>query len=115
MLIRFSALGDVILLRPTVDSLLELYSNVTIWIVSNKKNHSLFNHHERIKFIGVDLGNNIFKIFKQIKQQTSGVSLDVVYDLHDVIRSKILCLMLSSKTDVTRVFEKQRNLKNMSD
>lgn len=111
MLIRFSALGDVILLRPTVDSLLELYSNVTIWIVSNKKNHSLFNHHERVKFIGVDLGNNIFKIFKQIKQQTSGVSLDVVYDLHDVIRSKIIRLLLVNKTQKTRVFYKNRSLK----
>jgi len=115
LIIRFSALGDVILVRPIIQLFLKTYPEVRIWMVSNIKNKSIFDFDERLKFIGIDFNSNekkIFQIAKKVKEVSGNINFNGIYDLHDVIRSKILCLMLSSKTDVTRVFEKQRSLKN---
>ena len=77
-------------------------------MVSNKNNESLFNYNERIKFIGVDLRKNVFKIYQQVKKDTNFIKFDGIYDFHDVIRSKSLCFLLKNKTDNYRVFFKDR-------
>ena len=84
-------------------------------MISNVNNKSIFDFDERLKFIGIDFNSKekkIFQIAKKVRVVSGNINFNGVYDLHDVIRSKILCLLLSSKTDVTRVFEKQRSLKN---
>jgi ADP-heptose:LPS heptosyltransferase len=84
-------------------------------MVSNVNNKSIFDFDERLKFIGIDFNSkekNIFQIAKKVKVASRNIDFNGIYDLHDVIRSKILCLLLSSKTNVSRVFEKQRSLKN---
>ena len=84
-------------------------------MVSNVNNKSIFDFDERLKFIGIDFNSkekNIFQIAKKVKVASRNIDFNGIYDLHDVIRSKILCMLLSSKTDVSRVFEKQRSLKN---
>jgi ADP-heptose:LPS heptosyltransferase len=84
-------------------------------MVSNINNKSIFDFDERLKFIGIDFNSKekkIFLIAKKVKVVSGNINFNGIYDLHDVIRSKILCLMLSSKTEITRVFEKQRGLKN---
>ena len=84
-------------------------------MISNVNNKSIFNFDERLKFIGIDFNSeekNIFQIAKKVKEVSGNINFNGIYDLHDVIRSKILCFLLSSKTDITRVFEKQRSLKN---
>ena len=83
-------------------------------MVSNVNNKSIFDFDERLKFIGIDFNSkekNIFQIAKKVKEVSRNINFNGIYDLHDVIRSKILCLLLSAKTDVTRVYEKQRSLK----
>ena len=83
-------------------------------MVSNVNNKSIFDFEERLKFIGIDFSSNdknIFQIAKKVKEVSGNINFNGIYDLHDVIRSKILCLLLSAKTDVTRVYEKQRSLK----
>ena len=83
-------------------------------MVSNVNNKSIFDFEERLKFIGIDFSSNdknIFQIAKKVKEVSGNINFNRIYDLHDVIRSKILCLLLSAKTDVTRVYEKQRSLK----
>ena len=83
-------------------------------MVSNVNNKSIFDFDERLKFIGIDFNSkekNIFQIAKKVKVASKYIDFNGIYDLHDVIRSKILCMLLSSKTDVSRVFEKQRSLK----
>ena len=84
-------------------------------MVSNINNKSIFDFDDRLKFIGIDFNSKekkIFLIAKKVKVVSGNINFNGIYDLHDVIRSKILCLMLSSKTEITRVFEKQRGLKN---
>ena len=86
-----------------------------MWLVTNKNNQSIFNFHERIKFIGIDFNSpqkNIFQISKTIKEVSNNLHFDGVYDLHDVIRSKILRFILYPKTKIHRVFLKERSLKN---
>ena len=83
-------------------------------MVSNVNNKSIFDFEERLKFIGIDFSSNdknIFQIAKKVKEVSGNINFNGIYDLHDVIRSKILCLLLSAKTDFTRVYEKQRSLK----
>ena len=57
MIIRFSALGDVILVRPIIQLFLKTYPDVRIWMVSNIKNKSIFDFDERLKFIGIDFNS----------------------------------------------------------
>ena len=83
-------------------------------MVSNVNNKSIFDFEERLKFIGIDFSSNdknIFQIAKKVKEVSGNINFNGIYDLHDVIRSKILCFLLSTKTDFTRVIEKERNLK----
>ena len=54
LIIRFSALGDVILTIPVINALLQKKTNVKIWITSDIKNKSLFDFDERVHFIGAD-------------------------------------------------------------
>ena len=83
-------------------------------MVSNLNNKSIFNFDERLKFIGIDFNSkekNIFRIAKKVKEVSGNINFNGIYDLHDVIRSKILRFLLSTKADVTRIFAKQRSLK----
>ena len=88
----------MILLRPVVDTLLKTYSDVIIWMVTDQKNESLFNHDPRIKFIGVDLNNNILQILRQIKTASNLTYFNGIYDLHNVIRSQFIRFFLKNKT-----------------
>ena len=83
-------------------------------MVSNENTRSIFNFDERLKFIGIDFKSkqkNIFQIAKKVKEVSGNINFNGIYDLHDVIRSKTLRILLSPKADVVRVFEKQRSLK----
>ena len=95
--------------------MIKTYPNLNVWLVTNKNNQSIFNFHERIKFIGIDFKSrqkNVFQISKTIKEVSNNLHFDGVYDLHDVIRSKILRFILYPKTKIHRVFLKERSLKN---
>ena len=68
-------------------------------MVSNVNNKSIFDFEERLKFIGIDFSSNeknIFQIAKKVKEVSRNINFNGIYDLHDVIRSKILCLLLSA-------------------
>jgi ADP-heptose:LPS heptosyltransferase len=83
-------------------------------MVSNVDYKSIFDFDVRLKFIGINFSSKekkIFQVAKKVKEISGNINFNGIYDLHDVIRSKTLCLLLSTKTDVTRVFKKQRNLK----
>ena len=101
----------MILLRPVVDTLLKAYSDVIIWIVSDQKNESLFNHDSRIKFIGVDLNNNILQILRQIRTASNLTYFNGIYDLHNVIRSQFIRFFLKNKTQKISVYLKERSRK----
>ena len=93
LIIRFSALGDVILTIPVVNALIENNSDLNIWILSNAKNKMLFEFSERVHFVGAELKwehKKVHKLNSFVNKLHEANKFDIVYDLHDVIRSKIL-------------------------
>ena len=114
LIIRFSALGDVILTIPVVNALIESNSNLNIWILSNVKNKTLFEFSDRVHFIGADLNgkhNKIYKLNSFVNKTHETNKFDIVYDLHDVIRSKILRFNFMLKGVKTRKYIKGRKEK----
>ena len=109
-----SALGDVILTIPVVNTLIEKNTDLNIWICSDLKNKTLFDFNKRIHFIGADLKgkhSNIHKLISLINETHSNIKFDIVYDLHDVIRSKLIRFNFLLKGVKTRKFNKGRKEK----
>ena len=116
LIIRFSSLGDIILIRPVVISLLKEYPNTNISILSNINFKSLFEFDHRIHFIGIDLNKekkNISQIINHVFKEHQAKKFNAIYDLHNVIRSKAIRLVLKTKGVKTRVFEKGRKEKKL--
>ena len=114
LIIRLSALGDVILTIPVVNTLIENNNDLNIWICSDLKNKTLFDFSKRIHFIEADLKGkhrNIRKLISLINETHSNVKFDIVYDLHDVLRSKLIRFNFLLKGVKTRKFNKGRNEK----
>ncbi len=121
MVIRFSAMGDVALTRPVLQTILEANNNLTITMVTNKSFKALFNGIDRLAFVGVDLKgehkgfSGLYKLFRQLRNKDK---VDYVIDLHDVVRSWVLCSMFSlrgvkyERIDKGRAEKKQLTDKN---
>lgn len=96
LVIRFSALGDVAMTVPVIKNVLDQNPGVHITFVSNAFMEPLFKGIERCDFIPAFLQKEhkglagILKLFSKI---THGQKFDLVIDLHDVLRSKILRLL----------------------
>lgn len=93
LVMRFSALGDVVLVVPVLKALLEDNPNLTLLMLSNKEYAVLFQGMERVQFIGVDLKKKhagilgIVRIFNMVRKE---FAFDLVADLHGVIRTQLL-------------------------
>ncbi len=102
----------MILIRPVLSALHKKYPKVNVTILSNKNFKTLFDFDNRIRFIGVDFKSKegkILNLINEVNKLNKEYEFDFIYDLHDVIRTKILiCVFDSSKV---RVFEKGRKEK----
>ena len=75
LIIRFSSLGDVILIRPVLTALHKKYPKVKVTILSNQNFKSLFDFDNRIRFIGVDLKSKEGKILNLINEVNKKANL----------------------------------------
>lgn len=89
---RFSAFGDVAMIVPVLREFLEQNTQVEVIMVSRKNFGDLFNGIDRLKFHGANLEEykGFWGLKKLHKELLRIYKIDVVADLHDVIRSKIL-------------------------
>ncbi|MDY3520125.1 glycosyltransferase family 9 protein [Riemerella anatipestifer] len=89
---RFSAFGDVAMIVPLLREFLEQNPQVEVIMVSRKNFSDLFNGIDRLKFHGANLEEykGFWGLKKLHKELLSIYKIDVVADLHDVIRTKIL-------------------------
>lgn len=91
-MIRFSALGDVAMTVPVVYSLAERYPQADITVLSRPFARPLFaDMPDNVHFRGADLGcyhgtAGMFRLFRELKRE----GYDMVADLHDVLRTKLL-------------------------
>lgn len=92
LVIRLSAMGDVAMTIPVLRAFRQQYPEVKITAVSHKFFKPFFDTIPGVCFYGVNLSkrhkgfDGIFKIFADLKK----LDIDVVADLHNVLRSKII-------------------------
>ncbi|GLB52882.1 heptosyltransferase [Neptunitalea chrysea] len=92
LVIRLSAMGDVAMTIPVLRAFRQQYPEVRITAVSHHFFKPLFDTIPGVHFYGVNLNkrhkgfDGIFKIFADLKR----LNIDVVADLHNVLRSKII-------------------------
>lgn len=111
LVIRFSALGDVVMIVPVVKAFLATHPQSEIIMLSDQKMADLFIGIDRLIFVGADLKNKhkslwgIYQLFQQIKK---GYQFDFVADLHGVIRSHLLRILFKLSKKATAVIDKGR-------
>lgn len=95
--IRFSALGDVAMTVPVIDSLARQYPDLSITMLSKGFVAPLFAHMPaNVHFKGVNLNDykglsGLYRLFKELKRE----QFDAIADIHDVLRTKILRLFFA--------------------
>jgi ADP-heptose:LPS heptosyltransferase len=103
LVMRFSALGDIAMTVPVIRNLLHQYPSLHVTFVSVPFVQPLFAGIDRLQFYGVDIKKEfkgfagLYKLGKKIKKE---ISFDAVADLHDVLRTKLLRLLLGKKNAV---------------
>lgn len=111
LVIRFSALGDVVMTVPVVKTFLAAHPQSEIIMLSDQKMADLFAGIDRLVFVGADLKKKhkgiwgIYQLFKQIKKTHQ---FDFVADLHGVIRSHLLRVLFKLSKKTTAVIDKGR-------
>ena len=97
LVVRFSALGDVAMTVPVIDSLARQYPDLSITMLSKGFVAPLFaNMPQNVQFKGVNLNDykglaGLYRLFKELKRE----HFDAIADVHDVLRTKILRFFFS--------------------
>lgn len=103
LVIRMSAMGDVAMTVPVIKTLIAQHPNIKITLVSKGFLKPLFDDIEQVTFFTADVKGKhrgfkgIYKLYKELKS----LNFDVVADLHNVLRSKLLRTLF--KLDGTKV------------
>lgn len=111
LVMRFSALGDVVMTVPVVKSFLSANPRVEIIMLSDQRMADVYKGIDRLVFVGADLKNKhkglkgIYRLFQQLKKN---YQFNQVADLHGVIRSHILRFLFRLNKKTTAVIDKGR-------
>lgn len=110
LVIRLSAMGDVAMTVPVLQALVLQYPDVKITVVSRPFFEPFFEDIPNVCFFGVDLKKRhkgfigILRLFKDLQ----ALKIDVVADLHNVLRSKVLRNLFALKGKKTAATDKGR-------
>ena len=111
LVIRFSALGDVVMTVPVIKAFLSAHPRAEIIMLSDARMADLFQDIDRLVFVGADLKHKhkgligIYRLFQQLKKTHQ---FDLVADLHGVLRSHVLRLLFRMSKKTTAVIDKGR-------
>ena len=95
LLFRFSAMGDVAMTAAALREFAPAYPEIHFTIVSRPLFAPFFEGMDNLSFIAADFKNNykglpgLWRLFHELRRQKP----DVVADLHDVLRTKILRIL----------------------
>jgi ADP-heptose:LPS heptosyltransferase len=112
LVLRFSAMGDVVLLVPVIKSLVVRYPDVEVTVVTRPKFASFFTDMERVVPFPADVDhtyNGLFGMRDLFKKLMMKGSYDVVIDMHDHIRTIMLRNLFRIFFTPVVVFEKGRS------
>ena len=101
LVIRFSAMGDVALTLPAVQSALNSNPNLEIVFVSNKAFAPFYQGVRSLEFYAADLKNQhkgLLGLYKLSRELKTKYRFDCVIDLHSVLRSFILSFFMGLPT-----------------
>lgn len=110
LILRFSALGDVAMTVPVIDSLARQYPDLSITVLTRRGFKAMFQHlPANVQFHGIDLNdyrgiaglNRLYRLL-QAKHFTH------VADLHDVLRTKYLRMRFRMDGKTVAVIDKGR-------
>ena len=99
LVLRFSAMGDVAMIVPVLRALTQQYPSLKITVVTRAFFSPFFRDLKNVDVFSADLKGRhkgilgLFKLSKELK----ALDFDVVADLHNVLRSKILKLFFAGK------------------
>lgn len=100
LVFRFSAMGDVALTQPVIKHILSKNPDVHITLVTKEQFKPFFAGLPRFTFYGADFKEShkgLTGLLKLRKQLISMASYDHIVDLHDVVRTWVLCFLFSLK------------------
>ncbi len=116
LVLRFSAMGDVVLLAPVIRSLVATYTDVEVTVVTRPKFASFFTDIDRVIPFPADVDytyNGIFGTRELFRKLLKKGNYEVVMDMHDHIRTMAMrTLFKLFGTDVV-VFNKGRAEKKL--
>jgi len=114
VILRFSAMGDVALLTPVLRSFLKAYPDYQLTLVTRPKFSVFFSGEDRLNCFPADVDSTysgltgIFRLFRAVRKTRP----EIVLDLHDHLRTRILCFLFQlSGVPIVR-FNKGRKEKN---
>ena len=115
LVIRLSAMGDVALIVPVIRSLVRAHTDVEVTIVTRPRFAPFFYDIERVTVFAADVDytyNGFFGIRELFRALIKKQAYDIVVDLHDHIRTKILRSFFRVFFSDVIVFDKGRRNKN---
>ena len=92
LVIRFSAMGDVVMAVPVLSAFANQYPQHQITVLSRKRMAVYFQHlPENVNFRGVDLSHykglrGLHRLYRELREE----GYDYVADFHDVLRTKVV-------------------------
>jgi len=92
LVIRLSAMGDVAMTIPVIKAMTRTYPNVKITVVSRAFLKPIFQNIPNVAFYTADVKGKhkgifgLYKLYKELRK----LNIDLVADVHNVLRSKIL-------------------------
>lgn len=90
LVLRFSSIGDIIQTTSVLNTLRKYYPDISIdYMTLSKYAPLLFNHSSIDKLHSVD-SNNSFKSIKKINKIINQRNFDIILDLHNSARSKLI-------------------------
>ncbi|MCX7638502.1 MAG: glycosyltransferase family 9 protein [Cyclobacteriaceae bacterium] len=114
LLLRFSAMGDVLLLVPVVRSFTATFKDVEVTVATRPKFAAFFSGIERVKVFEADVDyrfTGFFGIRKLFFALLVKDDFDVVIDMHDHVRTMILRSLFRLFGKKVIVFNKGRKEK----
>ncbi|MDZ7612361.1 MAG: glycosyltransferase family 9 protein [Flavobacteriaceae bacterium] len=113
LVIRFSAMGDVAMTVPVIRALVSQNTGTKVTVVSRPFLKPLFAQIPNVDFFPADVDREFKGIFGlyRLSAQIRKLKIDVIADLHDVLRSKILRKFLFFNCQKIVVVDKGRNEK----
>ncbi|MGL5894426.1 MAG: glycosyltransferase family 9 protein [Bacteroidales bacterium] len=114
LLLRFSAIGDVAMTLPVIYSMAEAYPDYNFTFVSQSfLGKLLVNKPSNLTFYPIDISKGekslmgVFSLFNRLYK----MDFDMVIDLHDVLRTKVIRYLFSLRGVNCSVIDKGRSEK----